>query len=393
MAQAVAPLLRPVLVGVPLLLPAAPKTRVSGAAAALAVVFAARNYAPRAVSLPKECERACAPDSAAEIASTDSWWRRGPAVVGEVFADTAVGEALAGSQPDPESPGDPKREPDAASPAFPGGTGSVRHRALRVLSWNVLKANRRTQRARELLSTCPADVVCLQEVRGKWLQRGPDLDRAYPHRLVEARRGGTGMALLSVYPVLDHGTVLTATEGPRGAHAQWARLGHPSGDITVVNLHPRSPRWTPGRRRRLRLEASTLAPTASFGARLMRRAWRALRFDPAVRDELLGAVMDFVDLRMAAGERLLVVGDFNLTARELPYFELAERLVDVAVSLATAKPTWGRGRRGQGLPPLLRIDYQWAGPGVVGCRLVADSRLRGSDHRALLGCYVLSEGS
>jgi endonuclease/exonuclease/phosphatase family metal-dependent hydrolase len=253
-------------------------------------------------------------------------------------------------------------------PAFGAGAEPPAGQRISVLSWNVFIGNRQYDNFRDMLLTRPADVVVLQE--SAWDVLGDDdaLAEVYPYRLTGEHEAAPGMALLSVYPVLEHGTLdgeRTLFDIPR---LLWARLDLGEGrGITIVSAHPMSP-YTTGRQCAL-----------------------VVCFDPEWRDEQIDAMRSrFVTPLLESGEPFVLAGDFNVTDREPAYRDLSAGLRD-------AFRTEGEGVGMTWRPAflmaqdlaLLRIDYQFSSPNVVPVSAKVDCAPRGSDHCIVTGEYVV----
>jgi endonuclease/exonuclease/phosphatase family metal-dependent hydrolase len=98
-----------------------------------------------------------------------------------------------------------------------------------------------------------------------------------------------------------------------------------------------------------------------------------------------------VDRRVRAGERVLLVGDFNVTDREPGVDRLVAGLHD-----AHAEVGWGAGAswgppdlRRRGIA-LVRIDRMLGGPGVVPTAARTDCRWHGSDHCLLTATLAVA---
>jgi endonuclease/exonuclease/phosphatase family metal-dependent hydrolase len=176
------------------------------------------------------------------------------------------------------------------------------------------------------------------------------------------------MALLSVYPVLEHGTLdgeRTLFDIPR---LLWARLDLGDGrGVTVVSAHPMSP-YTTGRQCAL-----------------------VVCFDPAWRDEQIDAMRSrFITPMLESGEPFVLVGDFNVTDREPAYRDVSEGLRDAFRAAGEGVGTTWRPAflMGQDLA-LLRIDYQFSSPNVVPLSARTDCTPRGSDHCIVSAEYVV----
>jgi endonuclease/exonuclease/phosphatase family metal-dependent hydrolase len=223
---------------------------------------------------------------------------------------------------------------------------------LRIFSANVYDANPDVGRiAEEILAAAP-DLVALQEVDpdgAASLRRSGDFAH-FPHTVSEIRRGASGIALWSRFPLAD-------------AEVQEVQ-GMPLIRATIV---------LGGRRLRL-YTVHMVAPLASDRVR-----WRAqLRW-------LAQALSD---------ERgpLVVAGDFNAT-RYHPSFRrlLSDRLGDAHERRGRGwAATWPRDR--WPLPPLMRLDHILVSPGI-GVRAIREGRGQGSDHRPIIADLVLPSAS
>ena len=172
----------------------------------------------------------------------------------------------------------------------------------------------------------------------------------------EANRG-----LLSRYPVIDSGVRGRTPSGRAGSGLLWARLdlgGGPSADGR--GGAPRCP-----------AEAGAVLDTA------------AALGTARPRDAEIAYVKAFVDARVAAGERVVLVGDFNVTDREPANAELSRGLRDAHDVAWGAGASWGPlSLRRHGVA-LVRIDRILAGPGTAPTAFGTDCTFRGSDHCVL----------
>jgi endonuclease/exonuclease/phosphatase family metal-dependent hydrolase len=104
-------------------------------------------------------------------------------------------------------------------------------------------------------------------------------------------------------------------------------------------------------------------------------------FDPQVRDTQLDAIRAALDEPLASEGTTLLLGDFNVTDRELGYADLARGLTDAhrAVGLGPGS-TW-RPPGAEWLPfGLLRIDMVFTRGDAHPLSISPDCTPRGSDH-------------
>lgn len=103
-------------------------------------------------------------------------------------------------------------------------------------------------------------------------------------------------------------------------------------------------------------------------------------YDPTRRDDALVQLRDMLEDSMATQRPALLLGDLNLTDRELAYDDLTEGLTDSYHAAGTGlSHTWR--------PPhtelpfgLLRIDMALSGPGLIPVSSLPDCAARGADH-------------
>jgi vancomycin resistance protein VanJ len=249
---------------------------------------------------------------------------------------------------------------NAASPGeTPGAT------QVSVMSWNAYLGSPEPQELYAMLRRESADIVALQEAGWSWLRTDEVVAQLYPYTLNDPREMPPGMVLLSKYPVLDHGVLDEPDELWDIPRLMWARLDLGGGKtLVVVNAHP--------------VRACTFATRCPFPT----------FYDPQHRDRQLRAIRGFVQQYIDRGESLLLAGDFNVTEREPAYNELSEGLIDSFLEVGKgAGHTW-RHRllmdRGIGL---LRIDYLFAGPGIIPLVAGEDCSPTGSDHCMIRGRF------
>jgi vancomycin resistance protein VanJ len=242
-------------------------------------------------------------------------------------------------------------------PAAPDAT------PIRVTSWNILLSNPRAARTGQDFD---ADVVGLVEVTRRQSDSLRD-DKALRARFrYVLLRPLAGRALLSRYPVLDSG-IQSIPGGRPGTAMLWARLDLGRGQqLLVIVAHPLPARAQP----------SSELP---------------LRWDAAPRDAEIAFIRSFTDAQIAAGRRVVLMGDFNVTDREPAGRSLTRGLSD-----AHDVAGWGAGAswapvalRKRGIA-LVRIDRILGGPGVVPTSFRTDCTFRGSDHCILAATVAVA---
>ena len=241
--------------------------------------------------------------------------------------------------------------------------------ALTVMTYNVGNGLAGPDRLVGALLASDADLIGLQELAGPQaaaIREG--LAGAYPHQVLHPT-GFSGKGLLSRFPILVREQLHLYPARP-DLHVRVAALGR---EVTVVVAHPPPPRVR----------------------------WRGLVFDPRAAAQIAALA------RLAAAHRpAILVGDFNMTARNAVYALLRRG------GLFDAFQAAGRGRGGtlprrlghstrvnlrpgwpaRGLPgllPLARVDYIWhtADLAPLDCWVGEDA---GSDHLPVLAELALS---
>ncbi len=232
------------------------------------------------------------------------------------------------------------------SPPLPAGPTSGS--SITIMTWNLHGERPAEVGLQQGLDRWSPDVIVLQESRIQdTVALLPDdmtiltfPDAATP----------PGMVIASRLPILDRGQVtepLPAWDRPR---AFWIEVDTGSGPITVVGVH-----------------LSVPFPPSSLPC----------PYCPTLRDAQVAALADFAAARAAAGEIAVVVGDFNMTDREVAYRDL-RGLTDTARG-ATWRPlalAW--------LPPFLRLDYVFVTPGIGARSTVTGCAISSSDHCPLV---------
>jgi vancomycin resistance protein VanJ len=232
---------------------------------------------------------------------------------------------------------------------------------IAVMSWN-LKRGRAADLAR-VIRDSDARIVALQEVTpeaAQALEADPAVAQRYPYRRFLADPGVTGLGLLSAYEI-------TTTEAAPGL-AQRVTVTVPNaGALRVVNAHP--------------------LPGAIATATVLRIP---LDFDPSRRDADIAKIRSWIDDALRAGERVVALGDYNVTDREPAYATLSAGLHDAHRAVGVGFGSSWRPDRFETLPlGLLRIDYALSGPGATPIALATDCTPRGSDHCILRATFAL----
>jgi endonuclease/exonuclease/phosphatase (EEP) superfamily protein YafD len=145
-------------------------------------------------------------------------------------------------------------------PLYLGGPGGAPPAEfVRVVSLNLFSGNRDIAAVRQFLEECHPDVVVLEEFTPRWAAELGVLLEDYPHRILEARQGNFGIALLSRYPIVSQRPEWSLREIPTVV----ARLALPGGEATVVGVHTFPPIGPSGSQRRNLLLGELGALTAA----------------------------------------------------------------------------------------------------------------------------------
>ncbi len=240
---------------------------------------------------------------------------------------------------------------------------------LSAISWNTYVDNRNTVVLTHTLADSGAGVVALQEftyAHSGAIKANAELNRLYPWQIHIPGRAD-GMGLLSRYPILEQGR-LDNPNLPDENPILWARLDIGAGrTLLAINAHPR-----PGR---IGFLGDLPVPHD---------------FEPSTRDAEIRFIHEFVTARLAEGESLLLMGDFNLTEREPAYRELVAGLQDAhaAAGVGTGH-SWRPSRIMQSGFALIRIDYLLSSPQLRPLATTTDCTPRGGDHCIVRGVFEL----
>lgn len=206
---------------------------------------------------------------------------------------------------------------------------------LTVATWNPLSGGASPDEVVERVLATDADIFALQELTpdvADALASDPRIAERFADRWLVPEATVLGMGILSAYP-------LTTEEALVETNALVARVDlGPAGNVYVVNGHP-----LPGS-----IGIAAGVPTS---------------FDGAHRDAAIGAIRERVDALLAAGERVLMIGDYNVTPTEEGYRLLTDGLLDAHAEAGNGTGWTWRPRRfaGAGIG-LIRIDYVLGSP-------------------------------
>jgi endonuclease/exonuclease/phosphatase family metal-dependent hydrolase len=171
--------------------------------------------------------------------------------------------------------------------------------------------------------------------------------------------GAWGLAILSRYPV----SVVSSMEYPACLDLL---VSTPQGRVHVIAAHP----------------THAVIPTIT-SARI------PVGYDPSLRDGYIATIRTHIDSAIAAGDRVLVLGDFNTTPSEAEYRVLAAGLRDTHVEVGEGPGWTWRPSRIDFLPfGFLRIDLQLTAGAIRPASTSVDCSLPG-DHCRLFGDYEI----
>jgi len=233
---------------------------------------------------------------------------------------------------------------------------------LSVMTWNVQYHTRTPAEQAAQLEGTGADIIALQELEpdaSAAIEGDAVLTARYPNRAMAPRVGAFGLAILSRYPI-------NSVETNSDPAVLELMVATPRGDVRVINAHPRPP------------GIDTVSPLR-------------LPFDynPARRDAAIAAIRVRVDSALAAGERLLVVGDYNTSPREAAYATLTAGLRDSQVEVGEGPGwTWRPSRLEFAGVGFLRIDMQLTAGSILANSTSIDCSFPG-DHCRLSDGYEI----
>lgn len=229
---------------------------------------------------------------------------------------------------------------------------SVAGERLTVIAWNLERGPDGAQRALEGLLGRDADLVGLEELQREAadaLAGDPTLLTRLPYRVLAPDDSVLGMGLLSAYPIVEQ---QISTDPPFIR----ALVDPPESDpVAVFVVHP-------------------------LPARFVTLARLPIALDTAGRDAAIASIRSLIDLDLAAGRSVVVLGDLNTTEREPAYAEFTSGLRDAHLDAGFGPGFSWRPPALRSLPfGLLRIDYILATPDLVARASSVDCQLP-SDH-------------
>jgi endonuclease/exonuclease/phosphatase (EEP) superfamily protein YafD len=234
--------------------------------------------------------------------------------------------------------------------------------AIRVMTFNQLFTNERTDDIIRQIRAQKADVVGLQEFSEQTAEAiKTELIGEYPYQLLEPGNQ-SGLGLISRYPFLTQGV-------DESRHGQRVTIQLEGQTVTIISLHLQAPYIESHHSRTL------------FGL-------------PVITDYDASAPNREIDRLLAGIEKidgpLIIMGDFNTSDREARYAKLAAVLHD-----AFRETNWGLGftfpdhkRFGPiTFPfPLIRIDYVWSKGGALPAAAHVECNNTGADH-----CFLVAD--
>ncbi|MBJ6143789.1 endonuclease/exonuclease/phosphatase family protein [Hymenobacter sp. BT559] len=273
---------------------------------------------------------------------------------------------------------------------------------LRLLSYNVRIFNVYPQlrrldpaapaKAIKWLATSPADVLCLQEyyqeppgapsADGKLFQVGERLGAGSGRHVFVSKTltnsigAEFGLAIFSRLPIVGRGEISFGRLTQN--HAMWVDVVGPArGDtVRIFNTHLQSMSLDEGD---IVAAGSSRAGFKSKGRSLLGRFVRGAAARAWQADTLLAHVR-------RSPYPVLLAGDLNDLPYSYAYSQLASELQNAWATVGFGPGNTYHGR----LPPLLRIDQQFAGPQwrVLDCRI--HSEIPYADHFPVEGLYQLA---
>ncbi|HEX6288508.1 MAG TPA: endonuclease/exonuclease/phosphatase family protein [Herpetosiphonaceae bacterium] len=238
---------------------------------------------------------------------------------------------------------------------------------LSAATWNMYVSNHDLDELPGIVAAAEADILAVQELtppHQSALLNDPEIARRYPWHYLEPGHSD-GMGILSRFPIVEQG-ILRNLDRPEAFPIMWARVELGDGKtLIVVTAHPRAPH-TPFRR------------PMPFPR----------TFDATGRAADIAFLRAFIDPLLHDNERLLLLGDFNLTEREPDYRDASAGLIDAHLAAGIGSGnTWILSPLRRIDAGLLRIDYLFSSPRVTPLRTSVNCATVGSDHCLVRGVF------
>jgi vancomycin resistance protein VanJ len=202
---------------------------------------------------------------------------------------------------------------------------------ITVMTWNLHGGGLGEMGFTSVLEQVNPDVIVLEEARLRRVDL-PLVERWQSRIELPFAATPPGMVILSRLPIDAHGVVDQPSAAWDRTRAAWIRIALAGRTVTIVGVH-------------------LTFPLASFPC----------PYCPEARDGEVRALATYAAQAIGSGNRLVIMGDFNLTEREPAYRDLAAVLADAG---ASAGATW-RPVGVEAAPPVLRLDHIFTSPGIV----------------------------
>lgn len=222
---------------------------------------------------------------------------------------------------------------------------------MRIVTWNIQAKPPARVGLDRLVADVQPDILLLQEADGAAIEGDPTLAQSHPHRFMLRDAGRPGIAILSARPVRETGVLHEPPEVFERPRLLWADAEMPDGgSLMVAAVHTTAP--------------DSLMPPP---------------YNPRRRNRELAAISRYVGELLQRSARLIVGGDFNTISYAIP------GMTDTALAIGRPAATW-RGLAVGWIPPLLRLDRIYVGPGLRVQTVRVGTEFAGSDH-----CPVIVE--
>jgi endonuclease/exonuclease/phosphatase family metal-dependent hydrolase len=242
------------------------------------------------------------------------------------------------------------------------GDGAGGRNELSAMTWNLQYGTRSAVDTVAQLQNVSTDIVALEELEpgpSAAIEADPTLSTRYPYRLMSPRKGAWGIGVLSRYPIAE-------TDSSYPPACLEMLVITPAGPVRLIVGHPNH------------ADIGVVSPLRI-----------PVQYDSADRDEEIAAIRVRIDRSLAAGERLLVLGDYNTTPTEPEFKVLTRDLKDTHTEVGEGPGWTWRPSRFTFLPfGFLRIDLQLTAGPIRPASTSMDCSLPG-DHCRLFGTYAI----